>query len=204
MNRQSLSDAKGMRSMGDDDLFVPLPGMAARRLGPHHRRAVRRLCRRSDSYFLLATGAPAPPDIAEQLLAARPQEARPEDKLLIGLFAGSGELVGLMDVIRNYPQLHTWHLGLLLLAPARRGQGLGTAFYRAFERWAAEQGARGVRIGVLESNEKGRSFWQRLGFADVERRPGVRMGSRENVVWVMRRALPREILPSRQDGAAEA
>ncbi len=123
------------------------------------------------------------------MFVALPQGKSYEDKLLIGVFGGFDELIGVLDVIRDHPESGEWSLGLMLLDSGWRGRGVGEKTYRAFERWAAESGARRIRLGVVEQNEGGYRFWQRMGFETVDRRPPQRFGNRESVVIVMRRYL---------------
>jgi hypothetical protein len=58
-----------------------------------------------------------------------------EGKFLIGIFARPEELSGVLDVIRDYPTQGEWWLGVLMLEPARRGEGLCEGVCRAVEQW---------------------------------------------------------------------
>ena len=111
------------------------------------------------------------------------------DKTLLGLYAADGTLAGVLDVIHDYPVPGEWFLGLLLLDPQWRGQGLGTAVVRAAEAWAAQGGARAIGLGVVEVNVDALRFWQRLGYAEVSRTARRPFGQREHVVIVLRRTL---------------
>lgn len=179
----------------DDRAAFHVLEYGARRLYEADRRALQQLCQRSADYFRLTTGALPPPDAARRLLSAGPPDAAPQQKRLLGLFSEAGDLVGVLDVVRDYPAGGTWHLGLLLLDPERRGQGVGQAFYEAFETWAAERGAYRIRIGVVAQNKEALRFWRRLGFAELERRPEVQMGRRSNTVVVLMRQIPPEPHP---------
>src|SRR6266704_116523 len=70
-------------------------------------------------------GLPPGPSMAQDLARALPPGKEYDDKFLLGIFAGPQELVGVLDVIRDYPAQGEWWLGVLMLDPARRGQGLG-------------------------------------------------------------------------------
>jgi GNAT superfamily N-acetyltransferase len=52
---------------------------------------------------------------------------------------------------------------LVVLKPFRR-RGCGTALLRAAERYAVEQGARELRIGVLSANQPARRLYLEIGF----------------------------------------
>jgi ribosomal protein S18 acetylase RimI-like enzyme len=103
------------------------------------------------------------------------------------VFTGQQELAGVLDAVRDYPAPGDWWLGLLLLAPAQRNQGLGQRVYQAFEHWAGENGARCIYLGVLAENTDAYRFWQKAGFELVERRPAQHFGQVEHVVITMRK-----------------
>jgi len=90
-------------------------------------------------------------------------------------------LFGVLDAIRDYPTQDDWWLGLLLLDPAQRNQGLGRRIYQSFEHWAGQQGARRIFLGVVEENQKAYLFWQKLGFELIERRPARQFGDLTHV-----------------------
>ena len=107
---------------------------------------------------------------------------------MFGLFRGE-ELTGLLEAIRHYPDETTWWVGLLLLEPLSRGQGLGAAFYRAFERFVAEQSAEYMMLSVVEENASGFRFWQRLGFEEVRRTEPKPFGSKTHVLSVVKKSV---------------
>jgi GNAT superfamily N-acetyltransferase len=115
-------------------------------------------------------GLPPGPSMAQELALALPAGKGYEDKLLMGIFARTDHLIGVLDVIRDYPVQGEWWLGLLILEPAQRGRGLGEKICRAFEQWAKDTGARYLRLVVSVQNRRGHQFWQRLGFEELERR----------------------------------
>jgi hypothetical protein len=42
---------------------------------------------------------------------------------------------------------------------------------------------------VVDQNPDARRFWERLGFDLLEKRSGIRYGSRDTTLWVMKRAV---------------
>ena len=150
---------------------------------------VEALLQRCADYLDLVAGMEPSRELARDLLTALPPGKEREDKMLLGVFAEAGELVGLLDVVRNYPEPAVWFLGLLLLEPAQRGQGLGEKLYGAFERWAQTLGAKEIRLSVAEQNEAAFRFWQRLGFLERERQAPSLFGAKESVFILMNRLL---------------
>jgi ribosomal protein S18 acetylase RimI-like enzyme len=60
-------------------------------------------------------------------------------------------------------------VAILYVRPAARGAGVGRELVRAAVSHLAERGAESVELDVLESNPHARAFYERLGFATVER-----------------------------------
>jgi GNAT superfamily N-acetyltransferase len=166
-----------------------VPAGYGQRLGPGQADSLQALLEDCADLFQLVFDAPPSASAARELFAQLPEGKGYEDKQVIGLHATGGRLVGVLDAVRDHPAPDDWWLGLLLLEPQERNCGRGGAWYRAFEEWAAQQGVRQVRLGVVEQNARGLRFWQRMGFEVQERRPPQRMGRKESVTLVMRRLL---------------
>ena len=77
------------------------------------------------------------------------------------------ELVGALDVLRDYPQPDDWYLGLLLLEPQSRSGGLGERVVANLRSWIAGQGGHAIRLAVNDLNEDGARFWMKMGFQPV-------------------------------------
>src|ERR1700738_2261207 len=141
---------------------------------------VEALLERCADYLELVAGLPPSPELVHDLFTLLPAGKKNEDKILLGIFAASAQLVGLLDVVCEYPTRGVWFLGLLLLEPGQRGQGLGKKVYCAFAGWAKNLGASEIRLSVAEQNESAYRFWQRLGFLERERRLPELFGAKES------------------------
>jgi GNAT superfamily N-acetyltransferase len=139
-------------------------------------------------YMELVYGSPTSSNEAEMLVASLPPGKSLDDKYIIGIFDKTMQLVGFVDAVKDYPDAGDWWVGLLLLTPNARGRGIGSQLYRAFESWAAGQGAQRVYLGVIEANPRAHAFWERLGFDRVEKRQS-RDETVAHPVWVMRRLI---------------
>ena len=115
-------------------------------------------------YFELVTGQPPSPTEARDLLAAVPKGKSRDDKFVIGLFDAPGHLVGVLDVIRDFPRPREWYLGLLLFEPTLRGHRLGDRVYHRLEEWVRAQGGQAIHLVVEEVNPGALRFWERMGF----------------------------------------
>jgi ribosomal protein S18 acetylase RimI-like enzyme len=119
---------------------------------------------RCRDYFELVTGQPPSSTEARELLAAVPRGKSRDDKFAIGLFDAPGHLVGILDVIRDFPRPREWYLGLLMFEPTLRGQRLGDRVYHRLEDWVRAQGGTSLHLIVEEVNPRALAFWQRMGF----------------------------------------
>src|SRR5512135_1009182 len=87
--------------------------------------ALQVLYEKCQDYMLLVDGHPAGENAAEEEFGDVPPGKTAEDHFMFGIFGPLNELAGLLDVARDYPQECTWWIGLLLLAPELRSQGIG-------------------------------------------------------------------------------
>jgi len=172
----------------DHKLFI-LPGYQTTLLCADDQASLETLLEKCADYSLLVTGSPPKPSAAASLLADCPDGKNLADKYVIGFSTRNQELFGVLDAIGDYPTQDDWWLGLLLLDPARRNQGLGGQIYQTFEHWVVLQGGRRIFLGVVEENQKATSFWQTMGFQVVEKQPPKQFGNVPHVVLTMLRSL---------------
>jgi GNAT superfamily N-acetyltransferase len=90
----------------------------------------------------------------------------PSSALLIAEGA-SGESLGfaLLEQARDY-FTHEWHghLGILAVAAAAEGTGVGAALIRAAETWARRHRYPTLTLNVFERNRHARDVYEHLGF----------------------------------------
>lgn len=150
-------------SLGPDGRF------ATRRLAPPDLPALQALFERAADYFEIMTGAPPGPDEAERAFVGGPPSKAVSDKHTVGVFDAEGTLVGVLDAIPDFPADDTCTIGMLLLDPAVRGAGLGSAVLAHYEAWAAPLGARRFRTALVAHHAPGLRFLHRAGYAEVSR-----------------------------------
>jgi RimJ/RimL family protein N-acetyltransferase len=126
---------------------------------------------------------------AQAFLTELPPGKDIADKQSIGIFSDTDRWIGLMDVIRDYPDPGMWWIGLLLLRSDQRGSGLGGQILEAFSAFALRSGARELRLGVVGQNPAAFRFWQRMGFIETGRRPPRQADIRAEIVIEMRKGL---------------
>lgn len=124
------------------------------------------LLERCEAFEILVTGHPPDPHAAEDLLVESPPDHPLRDKLVIGVWTSEG-LTAAIDLLRHFPDERDWYLGLLLVAPEARGQGLGGRIVEALAAWIAAEGGRSIRLAVQDQNPAALRFWVQMGFFPV-------------------------------------
>jgi len=148
--------------------FVLENGYRVSRLGDDDRPAVSDLCKRCSDYYLLHCEVlPAEREVKE-IFEDLPPNKGYEDKFVLGVYGTESDLVGVLDVIRDYVVKGEWTLGLMILDPKERGQGLGKRIHNSFIFWAKGLGAESFRLGVIEENKNGHAFWNAMGYEKIK------------------------------------
>ncbi|NJO43389.1 MAG: GNAT family N-acetyltransferase [Cyanobacteria bacterium RU_5_0] len=140
-------------------------------------------------FAILTDGQPPSPTAARDEFDAVPDGKTTQDKYIFGLFDSQNDLIGMIESIRHYPDNQTWWIGLMMLSPEQRGQGLGSEFYQAFEDWVSVQAVKQVSLSVVEANKPGLHFWKGLGFEIVRKTEPRQFGNKAHAVYVMRRVV---------------
>ena len=179
-----------MSGMDESTNFsLELPAYSVKRLVPKDAEVLQQLYEQCTEFALLTDGQPPLPTAAREEFDAVPEGKTTQDKYIFGLFDPDDILVGMIESIRYYPDNETWWLGLMMLAPEQRGQGLGSEFYRAFERWVSSQGVPRISLSVVEANESGLQFWKKMGFEVIRKTPPRQFGIKTHELYVLSRAV---------------
>jgi GNAT superfamily N-acetyltransferase len=178
--------------MAADQEIPNIPDYHTKLIHPTDVGALQALLERCDDFFILVDGAPPHSNAASALLQEYPPGKTADEKLVIGIYNPDDEMVAVLDAIRDYPAAGAWWLGLLLLDPPYRNQGLGRDVYQAFENWVIDQEGKGICLGVIEENTQAFKFWQSMGFKEYERQPARQFGALEHRVITMVRRLPED------------
>ncbi len=133
------------------------------------------------------TGRAPRDDEAERLLTGLPPGKTPADKQVLGVMQGEA-LVGVVELMADFPGAGDWYVGLLMLAPEARGAGLGTAVLREIVGRVAAAGGRTLHLVVREDNPRAVAFWERHGFTRVDHRVQ-NLGTKVNRVLKMVRPI---------------
>lgn len=124
----------------------------------------------------------------EEIRTALPPGRTADDKFLFVL-ERDGRHAGMIDIIRDYPDPHVWHLGFIFLSKSVRGRGEGRRCLRALYDWVRAQGGTVIRLGVVEPNAKARHLYATEGFELEAVREVDPAAKRMRRTLVLRRAL---------------
>lgn len=130
------------------------------------RPAVAAFYRAAPDYWLLAEGACDPERQAAEFFTDAPPGCDPTASDRLGLFVGD-RLSGVAELSYGFPAAGDAYLGLMILGPWAQGAGHGRALLAELRTRARVRGAAQMFLGVLDSNPRGRAFWERQGFRDT-------------------------------------
>ena len=131
---------------------------------PADAARLQQLLERCSDYYELHEGCPTPADAGEYELTSIPSMLEPEDLHVFALADADGTLHAMTQLLRNLPKPGDWWIGLLVVAPESRGQGIGGDLLRQ----AIELvGATVIRLAVSVDNPRGQRFWESAGFRET-------------------------------------
>jgi ribosomal protein S18 acetylase RimI-like enzyme len=151
--------------------------------------AIQNLFTKCLDYMLLIDGHPANPEVVEEEFQSVPSGKSSDDKLVFGIINRQNNLVGLLDVIRWYPDETTWWIDTLLFIPEARSQGLGEKVTQCFAEYVLANGGQAIMLGVVDENKRAYNFWNRMGFDLIRKTEPRQFGDKIQTVSVMRLSL---------------
>ena len=178
--------------MTEGNTLFTIPGFQVNYLRENDARSLQRLLENCTDYCMLVDGHPPGENSAQALIANRPEDRSINDKAVFGLYNHERNLVGVLDVLKNYPFQNDWWIGLMLIDPDYRNQGLGRQIVQSFMDWVRLQRVKRIYLGVVECNDKAFKFWQSVGFTVVERQPPRKFGNLTHIVIKMVHVFSRE------------
>lgn len=138
-------------------------------------------------YYEITHGRAPAPDAASQGFDFRPPADMPYTALPMWLIRerDSGRVIGEVSVATDLLAPGVIHLGFFMVATARHGTGFAAEVHASYEAWARGQGARWLRLGVVEAHRRAHTFWLRQGYVEVCQRHDYVLGDLSHTLWVM-------------------
>lgn len=126
------------------------------------------LLMRCSDYLVFQDGEPVKVDAAKNLLISKPNNVSINNKKVLGIYMSRDHsLVGVIDIVMCYAGPDILTLGLLVIEPAMRRNGIGEKAEKLLENWARSNNFSQIRLGVLFGNDKGLRFWHKLGYKET-------------------------------------
>ncbi|AZC27037.1 GNAT family N-acetyltransferase [Pseudomonas sessilinigenes] len=138
-----------------------------------------------DYFHIVHGSAPQPDEARDEIQDSLPAGWSFTRKWKIGFFDARDELVAFSSIVSDLMVVGVWHIGLFMVATARQGSGIARQLHRALQDWAGQQGARWLRLVVVEDNLRARAFWSGCGYVLVRRRDDIEMGLLRHRVHIM-------------------
>lgn len=171
-------------------LASAISGLRTVELGAGNEALLQRFFAANPEFFIAVNGEPAGPNEGhEELHYELPVGWPCTKKWLVGYLDAKGEVQAIANLFSDLLAVGVWHISLLIVATARHGNGDAHSLYRSLEAWAAQNGARWMRLGVVQGNARAERFWERIGFVEVRRREGEVMGRLTSTLRVMAKPL---------------
>ncbi len=147
-------------------------------------KQVSELFNHCNDYFFLVGNQNATQKDVNEFFEDLPPGKNMDDKYLFGVYYKE-TLIGVIDLVHDYPEKGEWIIGLMLLHPSERGKGLGKAIHDVIVDIANENKVKKLRIGVVKQNKKALEYWKHIGYKEIKRTQPIKYGSRECIVIVM-------------------
>lgn len=84
------------------------------------------------------------------------------------LISLNGKDIGVIDYLLGYPDEDSVYIGLFMINGAFHRSGYGKEFIEEFTTNMRNQGYSRLRLGVLNQNNNGFSFWEKVGFVVIK------------------------------------
>ena len=156
--------------------------MIFRRITINDKYQVMYFFRECPDYFELTEGVQ--PDNCDEFFYDLPPNKTKNEKYLFGAFK-EDTLIGVVDLVADFPEKGEWIIGLLLIHPNARGMGLGRAMHNEIKKFVKNQGGKKLRIGVMEQNVDALVFWSKIGYKQTKITEPRKFGIKESKVVVM-------------------
>jgi GNAT superfamily N-acetyltransferase len=178
-----------------DALFVNLNSseLTFHRLTNQDEKRIQLFLESCNEFSIMENGKPAKPGAGLKFLQDIPPGFTLDKKFAYSI-EKEGQIIGLFDLIQDYPVKDIWWIGLFLLLPESRGKGFGSQVIRIICDSLIHLKAKEVRLGVLEENKVGYEFWQKMKFSLIDKKTGRKFGEKIHTVLVMQHLLNQKLL----------
>lgn len=122
---------------------------------------------KTTDYFKDWQQTPTIAEVIQDFFWEIPSEVNPDQKEVFGIFV-QNTMIGILDLLHDYPEKETSVLGLLALCPDYRNRGYGQKAYDFAESRIKDRGQTSFRLGVLVDNHVAQTMWHKQGFHKIK------------------------------------
>ena len=170
-------------------------GLAPREISLDDAALLQRFFVENPEYFHIVHGAaPQPDEARDEIDDALPAGWSYTHKWKIGYFDSEGRLLAFVSIVSDLLAQGVWHIGLFMLATPCHGSSLARQLHAELEAWAVGEGARWLRLSVVQDNARAQGFWNACGYAQVRTRDGIELGRLQHQVRIMIKPLAGDAL----------
>lgn len=126
--------------------------------------------------------------VAVRILFDLPPGKEPKDKYVFGIYKEKGALIGVIDIVKDYKVPGEWIIGLLMIDQKERAKRLGRTLHDLIKTWVSQEHGVALRIGVVEENKGAYKFWEKMGYAELDR-VKKNYGNKDQTVIIMNLSL---------------
>jgi len=101
---------------------------------------------------------------AQDSISGLPNGKCYEDKYSIAIYNNQDQIIAVCDLIEDHSRKDSWYIGLLLLSPTLRQQGLGSFIYSKLEKVMISLSGQEVHLITQDNNPKATNFWKKHDF----------------------------------------
>lgn len=161
----------------NDEYFIKL-------LSCDDEKNIQALCERCFDFSMLIEGRLPQKHAGREILFDLPPNKELKDKYVFGVYAGNNYLIAVIDLIKDYKVHGEWTMGLMMIDPNNRGNGLGKKLHEYVKTWVYESQGKILKIGVVEENYRAYKFWREIGYMEADR-VKAKYGNKEHTVIIM-------------------
>lgn len=154
-----------------------------------HADAVAAFFERAADYVLLESGQLPDASTVHAYFDDCPPGSDLAASLKLACVLTDAPIIGIADMSFGYPEKADAYIGLLLIDPEMRAQGIGKRFLEHLVREARARDCRRMLVAVLDANADGHAFWERGGFVLEKTFEPRKVGSKLHVLHRLTRRL---------------
>jgi hypothetical protein len=158
-------------------------GYSIRQLGYTDQGILQELCEKCSGNENIIVGSSQENQACLVILKELPPGKSFEDKFVLGIFDDSN-LIGVLDMVRDFPVKGELILGLMMFDPTFTGKGLRKKIHDCIIKWATNQKFDKLRLDVTADNSESYDFWKNIGYYETKR-VDMKLGNKDKEVIVM-------------------